>query len=245
MDGTTHVIHTAAMKQVPACEKHPLEAIKTNINGSQNVLTAALSCRSVKKVLSISTDKAVYPINLYGVTKAAMEKLFINGNIYSRGPEREPKFSCCRYGNVLGSRGSVIPLFQKQYKEKKSITITDKEMTRFWISLSQVAMFIIKSLYAMEGGEIFVPHMPSCKITDLVQMLFPGTKMKEIGIRPGEKVHETLISEEESIKAAPFFQGFNINEIHPLPTRPFVYTSQNNAWELTKEELNDMMGKEI
>jgi len=200
--GVDILIHTAALKQVPACEDNPLEAIQTNVIGSRNVFYAALE-NKVEKVMAISSDKAVYPINLYGATKMCMEKLFIQGNTYSGN--RAPHFSCCRYGNVIGSRGSVIPLFKKQ-AETGVLTITHKDMTRFWIRLGDVAKFILKAVCYMKGGEIFVPRMPSAKVIDIAYGVMRNQTVPlgiiEIGIRPGEKMHETLVTEEEMGSAA-------------------------------------------
>lgn len=195
MNGVDYVINAAAMKQVPACEDDPLEAIKTNINGAVNVIDCAIDNR-VKKVLHISTDKAVYPINLYGATKMAAEKLFINSNVYAPGRTR---FSCCRYGNVLGSRGSIIQVIEKCIDEKKAIPLTHPEMTRFFVTLEKMAEFIIESLFSMEGGEIFIPKMSSMKITDIISSVAGEDATTDvIGIRDGEKIHETIISYEES-----------------------------------------------
>jgi UDP-N-acetylglucosamine 4,6-dehydratase len=197
-EGVNIIIHAAALKHVPVCEENPLEAIQTNIIGSQNIVYAALK-NKVEKVMGVSTDKSVNPINLYGATKLAAEKLFIHSNIYNGG--RHPVFSCCRYGNVIGSRGSAIPLFFKQ-AEQGQITITDERMTRFWISLSNAAEFVLNSISVMEGKEIFIPQMRSCRMIDVANIIANTTKtpveIKNIGIRPGEKLHEVLISEEES-----------------------------------------------
>jgi len=193
MEGVDIVIHAAALKQVPACEYNPLEAIKTNIYGAQNVIDAAIDT-GVKKVVALSTDKAVNPVNLYGATKLCAEKLFIQGNAYSGG--RNPRFSCVRYGNVIGSRGSVIPLFLKQ-KDNGKITITDERMTRFWITLDQSVELVVSALMHMQGGEIFVPRIPSMKVLDLARAVAPKCKIETIGIRPGEKLHEVLVTEEE------------------------------------------------
>lgn len=248
MDGATHVIHTAAMKQVPACEEHPLEAIKTNVGGSQNVLESALACKSVKKVIGISTDKAVYPVNLYGITKAAMEKLFIQGNVYSHGADRYPRFSCCRYGNVLGSRGSILPLFKKQYEENnKTLTITDIDMTRFWTTLPNVAAFVIQRLDTMQGGEIFIPKLPSCRVVDIAKMLFPESPLyfKNIGIRPGEKLHECLLGFEESKKTFASYSSYTVmNSVDEL-RQSFTYESISNDWRLTKEEFQKFLKDEV
>jgi FlaA1/EpsC-like NDP-sugar epimerase len=188
------VIHTAAMKQVPACEYNPIEAVKTNIDGAVNVVNAAID-NSVEKVMNIATDKGVYPINFYGCTKAVAEKLFTFANVYS---PLFTKFSSCRYGNVLGSRGSIIPLFKKQFEEKGYITITHKDMTRFWISLNRVVQFVLDRIEEARGGEIFAPIMKSMSVIDLAKLIVPSAKFKDVGIRDGEKLHECLISYEES-----------------------------------------------
>jgi UDP-N-acetylglucosamine 4,6-dehydratase/5-epimerase len=188
------VIHAAALKQVPACEYNPMEAIKTNIIGGSNVIEAALDS-GVKKVLALSTDKAVNPINLYGATKLAAEKLFVQSNSYAG--KFVTRFSCVRYGNVVGSRGSVVPMFIKQRQNGK-LTITDDRMTRFWISLEQGIRFVIRCVEDMYGGEVFVPKLPSMKVIDLARAMAPETQIEIIGIRPGEKLHEVLISEDEA-----------------------------------------------
>jgi len=194
MHGVDIVIHAAALKQVPACEYNPMEAIKTNILGSSNVVEAALDA-GVKKVLALSTDKAVNPINLYGATKLAAEKLLIQSNSYAGG--MATRFSCVRYGNVVGSRGSVVPIFLQQ-KASGKLTITDERMTRFWLTLEQGVRFVIGCIEKMHGGEVFVPKIPSMKIIDLAKAIAPGTTVEIMGIRPGEKLHEVLISEDES-----------------------------------------------
>ncbi len=188
------VVHAAALKQVPACEYNPFEAIKTNILGSQNVIDAALDC-GVKKVLAISTDKAVNPVNLYGVTKLGAEKLFIQSNAYAGG--RETRFSCTRYGNVVGSRGSVVPVFLQQRHTGK-LTVTDERMTRFWISLEQGVRFVIRCIEQMHGGEVFIPKIPSMSVKDLGAAIAPECEIVYSGIRPGEKLHEVLVSEDEA-----------------------------------------------
>ncbi len=192
--GVDIVVHAAALKQVPACEYNPTEAIKTNIMGSQNVIDAALDC-GVKKVLAISTDKAVNPVNLYGVTKLGAEKLFVQSNSYAGGSET--RFSCTRYGNVVGSRGSVVPVFLQQRKSGK-LTVTDERMTRFWISLDQGVRFVIRCIEQMHGGEVFVPKIPSMTVKDLGAALAPECEIVYTGIRPGEKLHEVLVSEDEA-----------------------------------------------
>ena len=194
MHGVDIVVHAAALKQVPTCEYNPMEAIKTNILGSSNVIEAALD-RGVKKVLALSTDKAVNPINLYGTTKLAAEKLFVQSNVYAAGTVT--RFSCVRYGNVVGSRGSIIPLFIQQRKNGK-ITITDERMTRFWLTLEQGVRFVIRCIEQMYGGEVFVPKIPSTRIIDLAKVIAPEAEIEVIGIRPGEKLHEVLIHEDEA-----------------------------------------------
>ncbi|MFZ2095295.1 MAG: UDP-N-acetylglucosamine 4,6-dehydratase (inverting) [Anaerolineales bacterium] len=194
MHGVDIVVHAAALKQVPACEYNPMEAVKTNILGSSNVVDAALDA-GVNKVLALSTDKAVNPINLYGATKLAAEKLFIQSNSYAGG--MATRFSCVRYGNVVGSRGSVVPIFLQQ-KASGKLTITDERMTRFWLTLEQGVHFVIGCIEKMHGGEVFVPKIPSMKIIDLAKAIAPGTDLEIVGIRPGEKLHEVLISEDES-----------------------------------------------
>ena len=194
MHGVDIVVHAAALKQVPACEYNPMEAIKTNIMGTANVVEAALDA-GVKKVMTISTDKAVSPANLYGATKLAAEKLTIQSNAYAAGSAT--RYSCVRYGNVVGSRGSVVPLFLKQRASGK-VTITDDRMTRFWLSLDQGVRFVIDCIEQMEGGEVFVPKIPSTKVIDLARAISPDADVNIIGIRPGEKLHEMLISEDEA-----------------------------------------------
>ncbi|MBN1230600.1 MAG: UDP-N-acetylglucosamine 4,6-dehydratase (inverting) [Anaerolineales bacterium] len=194
MQGVDIVVHAAALKQVPACEYNPMEAIKTNIMGSSNVVDAALDA-GVKKVLALSTDKAVNPANLYGATKLAAEKLIIQSNAYAGG--KATRLSCVRYGNVVGSRGSVVPVFLRQRAQGK-LTITDERMTRFWLSLEQGVRFVIKCIEQMHGGEVFVPKIPSMNIVDLAKAMAPEADIDVIGIRPGEKLHEALISEDEA-----------------------------------------------
>ncbi|MDD4901327.1 MAG: UDP-N-acetylglucosamine 4,6-dehydratase (inverting) [Patescibacteria group bacterium] len=192
-NGVDIVIHAAALKQVPILEFNPYEAVKTNILGSQNVIEAAIN-RGVKKVLLVSTDKAVQPINLYGSTKLCAEKLFVNGNFYS--PD-ETFFSCVRYGNVIGSRGSIVESLLKNRNAEK-VFITDKRMTRFWITLEQSFELVLFALENMAGGEIFVPRIPSMKLAELFKALVPGAKKEIIGIRAGEKIHEILLTEDEA-----------------------------------------------
>ena len=193
-EGVDIVVHAAALKQVPACEYNPMEAIKTNILGSSNVIDAALDA-GVEKVIALSTDKAVNPVNLYGATKLAAEKLFVQSNSYAGG--RKTRFSCVRYGNVVGSRGSVVPVFLRQ-RDAGEVTVTDERMTRFWISLEQGVRFVIRCIEQMSGGEVFVPKIPSMTILDLAKTIAPNAKVNVVGIRPGEKLHEVLISEDEA-----------------------------------------------
>lgn len=238
MKGVDIVINTAAMKQVPACEENPIEAIKTNVDGAINVIYAAIE-NNVKKVMHISTDKAVYPINLYGMTKGCTEKLFINANTYS---PHGTIFSCCRYGNVIGSRGSVIPLFRKQAKTGV-LKITDYEMTRFWINIDKVANFIIKRINSMDGQEIFVPVMPSAKIIDLASVIGPDCKIETIGIRDGEKMHEVLLTNEESsfteviCKDQDSYYKITTKRINQVP---FSYHSGDNIF-LTKDQIKNII----
>src|SRR6266852_5593945 len=192
--GVTVVVHAAALKQVPACEYNPFEAIQTNIMGGRNVIDAAID-QGVQRILALSTDKAVNPINLYGATKLCAEKMFVQANAYAGA--QETRFSCARYGNVVGSRGSVIPVFQEQ-KRRGRITLTDARMTRFWLTLEQGVRFVVSSIEQMHGGEIFVPKIPSMRLVDLAETIAPGCEVECVGIRPGEKLHEVLVSEDEA-----------------------------------------------
>ena len=250
MNGVDIVVHAAALKQVPTSEYNPIEAVRTNIDGAINVVDATID-NGVEKALAISTDKAVHPVNLYGATKLVMERLFIQANVYTGG--RETRFSCVRYGNVVGSRGSVVPVFLQQ-SESGKITITDERMTRFWITLEQGVRFVIDCISRMHGGEVFVPKIPSMKVVDLADVIAPEAEREVIGIRPGEKVNEILLTEEEARHAQefsdyfviepefPFWKKDTLEGGKPLP-EPFSYTSDNNGWWLTKEELNRMLGK--
>ncbi len=225
MDGVDIVIHAAALKQVPACEYNPMEAIKTNILGSSNVVDAALDMR-VKKVLALSTDKAVTPVNLYGTTKLAAEKLIIQSNAYAAG--KPTRFSCVRYGNVVGSRGSVIPIFLQQRQSGK-LTITDERMTRFWLTLEQGVRFVIRCTEQMLGGEVFVPKIPSMKIVDLASAIAPDAELNVIGIRPGEKLHEVLIHEDEARATVELDDMF---VVQPTTELWFGHEWQNNGHKL-------------
>ena len=245
MRGVHVVIHTAAIKQIPVAEDNPLETIKTNVTGSQNVLQAALGSK-VRKVMLISTDKAVHPANLYGASKMCAERLFVQGNVYSGG--HEPYFSVCRYGNVMGSRGSVIPLFKQQAKTG-AITITDKLMSRFWITIRDAARFILNKVEVMRGGEIFVPKLPSCYVSDIAVAVAPGAALEEIGVRPGEKLHECLISEEESRDVVEHPDCYVVMppSEHLLygQWKPFIYDSENNPRKITDiGEIRDLIGEQ-
>jgi len=237
MHGVDIVIHAAALKQVPACEYNPMEAIKTNILGSSNVIEAALDA-GVGKVLALSTDKAVSPANLYGGTKLVAEKLFIQSNAYAAGTAT--RYACVRYGNVVGSRGSIVPLFLKLRASGK-ITVTDERMTRFWLSLEQGVQFVIHCIEQMEGGEVFVPKISSTKVIDLAKAIAPEAEIEIIGIRPGEKLHEDLLSVDEARHTIELESMFVIqpaeaswfgyswqNKGRALP-EGFLYTSDSNA----------------
>ena len=195
MSNVDVVVHAAALKQVPACEYNPIEAVNTNINGTKNVIDASLDC-GVRQVLFLSTDKATAPVNIYGATKLVAEKLVVQANAYSSG-ERRTRFSAVRYGNVFGSRGSVISLFERQ-RESGVVTVTDDRMTRFWITVDQGVRFVASVIERMLGGEVFVPKLPAVRIADLARAMAPDCEMKIIGIRPGEKLHESLISVDEA-----------------------------------------------
>jgi UDP-N-acetylglucosamine 4,6-dehydratase (inverting) len=248
--GVDIVVHAAALKQVPACEYNPLEAVKTNIMGAANIIDAAIE-RNVSRVLALSTDKAVNPVNLYGATKLCAEKLFVQGNSYvGAGATR---FACVRYGNVVGSRGSVVPLFREQARGGE-ITLTDPRMTRFWITLDQGVELVLSCTERMRGGEVFVPKIPSMKLTDLAEAVAPQCKRTFIGIRPGEKLHEALLTEDEARHAFELADRYVIEPEHPwwdaaaqregnrLPDG-FRYTSDNNKEWLTVDKLRDIVEK--
>lgn len=247
MHGVDIVIHAAALKQVPACEYNPIEAIETNVTGARNIIDAALDT-GVKRVLALSTDKAVSPVNLYGATKLCAEKLFVQSNAYASGTVT--RFSCVRYGNVVGSRGSVIPLFVKQRSTGK-ITVTDPRMTRFWITLDQGVRFVINCVEQMHGGEVFVPKIPSMNIMDLAQAIAGECQINEIGVRSGEKLHEALVSEDEARQTLELHDMYVIQPAHPWWSSEswpqgkslaegFSYTSDNNTQWLNIEQLQAM-----
>ncbi len=250
MEGIDVVVHAAALKQVPAAEYNPIEAIMTNIMGARNVIEAALD-NKVKRVLAMSTDKAVNPINLYGATKLAAEKLTVQSNAYAGG--KTTRFSCVRYGNVVGSRGSVIPVFQRQ-REDGHITITDERMTRFWLSIDQGVRFTIRCIEQMQGGEVFVPKIPSTRIVDVAKAVAPDAEVELIGIRPGEKMHEVLVSEDEARHTVELDDMYVVEppgalwfghewreQGKPLP-EGFVYSSDNNKQSLTVDEIRELIG---
>jgi UDP-N-acetylglucosamine 4,6-dehydratase len=256
MDGVDFVIHAAALKQVPAAEYNPMECVKTNIHGAESVINAAIDC-GVQKVIALSTDKAANPVNLYGATKLVSDKLFVAGNSMV-GP-RKTRFAVVRYGNVVGSRGSVIPFFKKLMTEGvKELPITDPKMTRFWITLPQGVEFVLNSFQRMQGGEIFVPKIPSMRITDLTDALHPGIPHKVVGIRPGEKLHEVMCPADDSHLTLEFGDHFVIRptikfseevdysrnlkgEVGQPVVPGFEYNSANNTEFLTSEQLKQMV----
>lgn len=247
--GIDIVIHAAAMKIIPTGEYNPIEVVKTNILGAQNIIQEAID-QKVQKVVALSTDKAVNPINLYGATKLAAEKLMVAANVYSG--DSKTWFSCIRYGNVLNSRGSVIPLWKEQ-RQNGRITVTDERMTRFFITLDHVVDFVWMAMERMKGGEIFVPRIPSMKITDLADAVAPGCSRNFIGMRPGEKLHEVLISEDEAhhtidmqdcfIIAPEFLDEIVVEnyKLYPKVTEQFRYSSDCNSDWLSVEQLTDLL----
>jgi UDP-N-acetylglucosamine 4,6-dehydratase/5-epimerase len=249
--GIDTVVHTAALKQVPAAEYNPTECIHTNVLGAENLVMACIDS-DVKQLIALSTDKAANPINLYGASKLASDKIFVAGNQLSGSDGA--RFSCVRYGNVVGSRGSVVPLFQRLATEGVGeIPITDAEMTRFWITLQQGVDFVLNCLATMRGGEIFVPKISSMRITDLAEALAPGVKHKIIGIRPGEKLHEVMITEDDSRSTLEFDDHYVIEPYFRAPSedtlpegastvpRGFRYSSESNTDWLKGEELREMI----
>lgn len=254
MEGVDCVVHAAALKQVPAAEYNPMECIKTNVGGAQNVINAALYAK-VKKVIALSTDKAANPVNLYGATKLCSDKLFTAANNFVGA--KETRFSVVRYGNVVGSRGSVVPFFKSLVEEgAESIPITDTRMTRFWLRLEDGVRFVLKSFERMQGGEIFIPKIPSMRITDLAEAIAPGMPTKVIGIRPGEKLHEVMcpsdlyydtLEFDDHFVIMPSTQGGAVDyaknaigEIGRSVPDGFDYNSGNNPHFLTVDELREM-----
>lgn len=249
--GVDYVVHAAALKQVPACEYNPNEAIKTNINGAMNIIDAALD-NGVKKVVALSTDKAVNPVNLYGGTKLVSDKLFIAANAYAGF--NDINFSIVRYGNVAGSRGSIIPFFNKLIKDgKDELPITDYRMTRFWISLEEGVKLVIKALEEANGGETFISKIPSFKITDLAEAMLPGCKMPEVGIRPGEKLHEIMVTTEDSTTTYEYEKHFIVYPQMVFTDKQvvmpggkkvedgFSYSSGNNTEWLSVEDIRELL----
>jgi UDP-N-acetylglucosamine 4,6-dehydratase len=249
--GVDHVIHAAAIKIVPTAEYNPFETVQTNVIGAENVINTAIDA-GVEKVVALSTDKAANPINLYGATKLCAEKMFVAGNNYSPAATR---FSVVRYGNVFGSRGSVVPFFKK-VRHTGVVPITDERMTRFWITLEQGVNFVLRSLEEMQGGEVFIPKIPSLRILDLADVLCPDCKREIVGIRPGEKLHETLLSAEDGpvsyeeaeryITYSPILPSRTNKGLRgkPLGTRFGGYRSDNNSWWLDKSALGKMIADE-
>lgn len=249
-DGVDIVIHAAAMKHVGACEYNPFEAVKTNIYGAQNIVEEAID-RGVQKVIALSTDKAAAPINLYGATKLASDKLFIAANSYVG--KKDTRFAVVRYGNVVGSRGSVIPLF-KRLRDSGRLPITDERMTRFWITLDQGVQFVLDSLNRMHGGEIFIPKIPSMRITDLANAIAPECEIDVIGIRSGEKLHEVMITEDDARLTLEFedyyiiqpdfsWWGRKMIEGGKKVEDGFRYSSETNEEWLSVENLQQLIGK--
>ena len=245
--GVDIVVHAAALKQVPACEYNPIEAVNTNILGAKNIIDAAIDA-GVRRVIALSTDKAVGPVNLYGATKLVAEKLFVQGNSYAG--HVETRFSCVRYGNVVGSRGSVIPLFKNQRATGK-ITVTDDRMTRFWITLEQGVDFVMRCTEQMRGGEVFVPKIPSMRVIDLAKAIAPDARIEMTGIRPGEKLHELLISEDEARNTLEYDDMYLLQPLFPWWTTEsarggralpdgFRYSSDGNTEWLDESQLRKM-----
>jgi UDP-N-acetylglucosamine 4,6-dehydratase/5-epimerase len=246
--GADFIVHAAAMKQVPACEYNPFEAVQTNVIGAQNVVNVAIDA-GVPKVVALSTDKAVNPVNLYGATKLCAEKIVIQGNAYATSKSR---LASVRYGNVLGSRGSVVPLLKEQ-REQGRVTITDTRMTRFWITLTQAIELVLFALDHASGGEVFIPKIPSMRVVDLVEAIAPGVPQEIIGIRPGEKLHEVLLTEDESRHSIEADDKYVVLPEHPWWTdhprwiegKPleddFTYSSESNSHWLTVDELRALV----
>jgi UDP-N-acetylglucosamine 4,6-dehydratase len=246
--GVDVIVHAAALKQVPACEYNPFEAVQTNVVGAENVVAAAIS-NDVPLTIALSTDKAVNPVNLYGATKLCAEKIIVQGNAYA--VDTPARFANVRYGNVVGSRGSVVPLFQAQ-AASGTVTITDERMTRFWITLEEAVRFVIDCLGRMEGGEVFVPQIPSMRVTDIAQAIAPDAERRIIGIRPGEKLHEVLLTEDEARHAVRMDTGFIVVPEYPswpmrLAEGPFDlsegfrYSSESNTQWLSVDDLRAML----
>jgi UDP-N-acetylglucosamine 4,6-dehydratase len=246
--GVDYIVHAAAMKQVPASEYNPFEAVKTNIMGAQNVIDAAIDM-GVSRVVALSTDKACSPINLYGATKLVSDKLFVNGNAYAG--RQDTRFSVVRYGNVVGSRGSVVPLFKEIAKSTDVFPITDIDTTRFWITVQQGVDFVLERLLDMQGGELFIPKIPSMKVTDLALALHPTAKFEVIGLRPGEKLHEEMVSRDDArhtvdagsyyvIEPEASWWGRTVERGTAVPAG-FTYASDTNTQWLSPDQLRTMI----
>jgi UDP-N-acetylglucosamine 4,6-dehydratase len=240
----------ARWTEVPACEYNPIEAVNTNINGTCNVVDAALDCR-VPRVINLSTDKATAPLNIYGATKLVAEKLFVHANSYAG--DRDQRFACVRYGNVLGSRGSVVPLFRDQFRSG-IVTVTDGRMTRFWITLDQSVRFVISCLESMRGGEVFIPKLPSMRVSELAAAIAPGCRIESIGIRSGEKLHESLVSADESRLTVELDDRYIMLAGDPASAAArhwrqraaslpegFAYASDTNDWWLSADEILELL----
>ncbi|HEX4814855.1 MAG TPA: UDP-N-acetylglucosamine 4,6-dehydratase (inverting) [Nonomuraea sp.] len=249
MHGVDHVVHAAALKQVDTAEYNPFEYVRTNVAGSQNVVEAAIDC-GVRKVVALSTDKASSPINLYGATKLVADKLFVSANHYAAA--HETRFAVVRYGNVAGSRGSVVPLFQRLAEQGQSLPITDKRMTRFWITLDQAVRFVVDSFDLMQGGELYVPRIPSMRIVDLAEALAPDCSIYEIGVRPGEKLHEEMIGPDDGRRTLRLDDryilqptiatwGYAPPKTGELLPEGFAYRSDTNDQWLSVDDLRRMV----
>ncbi|MEW2312335.1 UDP-N-acetylglucosamine 4,6-dehydratase (inverting) [Streptomyces sp. NPDC006864] len=251
MRGVDHVVHAAALKQVDTGESNPSEFVRTNVLGSQNVVDAAIEA-GVRKVVALSTDKACRPINLYGATKLVADKLFIAANLQTA--DAEARFAVVRYGNVLGSRGSVVPFFRETGLAGKSLPITDKRMTRFWLGLDQAIRFVVESLDLMQGGELYVPRIPSMRIVDLARAVVPDALMHEVGLRPGEKLHEEMIHPDDAASVVRLGNRYIVQptlgdawdyrqpaDAVPVPSG-FSYCSDQNSQWLTADDLRTLLG---
>ncbi len=250
VEGADIVVHAAAMKQVTACEYNPFEAVRTNVLGAQHVVDAAIDAHA-RKVVALSTDKAVNPVNLYGATKLCAEKIFVQGNAYAA--QHQTRLACVRYGNVVGSRGSVVPVFREQLERDGRLTITDDRMTRFWITLPQAVDLVLYALENMDGGEVFIPKIPSMRVTDLAEAIAPGAPRDVIGIRPGEKLHELLITSDEARHTIDAGDVYLVMPEHPWwdelgPTTvgkavddEFEYASNTNEEWLSIDELRSVL----
>jgi UDP-N-acetylglucosamine 4,6-dehydratase len=250
VEGADIVVHAAAMKQVTACEYNPFEAVRTNVLGAQHVVDAAIDAHA-HKVVALSTDKAVNPVNLYGATKLCAEKIFVQGNAYAA--QHQTRLACVRYGNVVGSRGSVVPVFREQLQRDGRLTITDDRMTRFWITLPQAVDLVLYALENMDGGEVFIPKIPSMRVTDLAEAIAPGAPRDVIGIRPGEKLHELLITSDEARHTIDAGDVYLVMPEHPWwdelgPTTvgkavddDFEYASNTNEEWLSIDELRSVL----